>query len=150
MCLYYLCCVCTMERIAQETLCPAYYAVIPSVCRKPEKKKIQKNPTQHNCVRSCLMANSESQLLFSHTYLSFFARLLAQRPGGFLLNVRYFHISGPSGLASGRCKQTNKRLLGADFQQYKLVADQHRRSHIRTASVCGYSFGDCSILSIWG
>ena len=97
-----------------------------------KKKKIQKNPTQHNCVRSCLMANSESQLLFSHTYLSFFARLLAQRPGGFLLNVRYFHISGPSGLASGRCKQTNKRLLGADFQQYKLVADQHRRSHIRT------------------
>ena len=109
-----------MDRIAQETLCPAYYAVIPSVCGKPEKdktKQTKKNPTEHNCVRSCLMVNSDSQLLFSHTYLSFFAHLLAQRPGGFLLNVRYFHISGPSGLASGRCKQTNKRLLGADFQQ---------------------------------
>ena len=84
----------------------------------PKSPKLKpKNPTQHNCVRSCLMANSDSQLLFSHTYLSFFAHLLAQRPGGFLLNVRYFRISRPSGLASGRCKQTNKRLLGADFQQ---------------------------------
>lgn len=52
------------------------------------------------------MANSDPQLLFSHTYLSFFAHLLAQRPEGFLLNVRYFYTSGPSGLASGRCKQT--------------------------------------------
>lgn len=123
-----------MVRIAQEILCPAYFAVVPSVCGKPEKKK------KTNCVRSCLMANSDPQLLFSRTYLSFFAHLLAQRPEGFLLNVRYFYTSGPSGLASGRCKQTNKRLLGADFQQWKLVPGQNRRNCIRSAR--GYSPGD--------
>lgn len=101
-----------MERIAQATLCPSLLCCCSICLWQTRKKKPHKIS-----VRSWRMANSDPQLLFSHTYLGFLAHLLTQRPEGFLLIMGYFYISLPSGLAFGRCKQTNKRLLKANFQQ---------------------------------
>lgn len=68
------------------------------------------------CVRSCLMANPDLQLLFSHTYLSFSAHPRTQsrcqchnRAERLLLSVRCFYIARSSGLASSKASQPNKK-----------------------------------------
>lgn len=68
------------------------------------------------CVRSCLMANPDLQLLFSHTYLSFSAHPRTQsrcrchnRAERLLLSVRCFYTARSLGLASSKANQPNKK-----------------------------------------
>lgn len=68
------------------------------------------------CVRSCLMANPDLQLLFSHTYLSFSAHPRTQsrcrchnRPERLLLSARGCYTARSVGLASSKANQPNKK-----------------------------------------
>lgn len=97
------------------------------------------------CVRSCLMANPDLQLLFSHTYLSFSAHPRAQsrcrcrsRPERLLLSARGSYTARASGPASSKANQPNTKscfLLTSD--DLKLVYRlKSRKKHMRSSVVC--------------
>lgn len=106
-------------------------------------------------VRSCLMANPDPQLLFSHTYLSFPAHPRAQsrcrchsRPERLLLRARGSHTARSSGLASSKANQPNKKrcfLLTSD--DLKLVYRLKRqKKHMRSSEACCRPCGLSSLL----
>lgn len=97
------------------------------------------------CVRTCLMANPDLQLLFSHTYLSFSAHPRTQsrcrchnRPESRLLSMRNCYTARSLGLASSKTNQPNKKsclLLTSD--DLKLVYWLKRqKKHMRSSVVC--------------
>lgn len=108
------------------------------------------------CVRSCLMANPDPQLLFSHTYLSFPAHPGAQSrcrcrsgPERLLLSARACDTARSWGLASSKANQPNKKscfLLTSDDLKllYRLKRQKKRK---RSSVVCGRP---CSLSSLFG
>lgn len=109
------------------------------------------------CVRSCLMANPDLQLLFSHTYLSFSAHPYAQsrcqchnRAESLLLSARDCYTARSSSLASSKANQPNKKscfLLTSDDLKpvYRLKREKkHMTSSVVCCSPCGLSslFGE--------
>lgn len=97
------------------------------------------------CVRSCLMANSDLQLLFSHTYLSFSAHPCTQsrcrchnRPESLLPSERGCYTARSSGLASSKANQPNKKrclpLTSDDLKPVYWLKRQ--KKHMRSSVVC--------------
>lgn len=94
------------------------------------------------CVRSCLMANPDLQLLFSHTYLSFSAHPRTQsrcrchnRPESLLLRARDCYTARSLGLASSKANQTNRKsclLLTSDDLKpvYRLKKQKKKKERI--------------------
>lgn len=106
------------------------------------------------CVRSCLMANPDLQLLFSHTYLSFSAHPRTQsrcrchnRTESRLLSARGCYTARSLGLASSKASQPNKKsclLLTSDDLKpvYRLKRKKKNQTqkipkkHMRSSAVC--------------
>lgn len=105
------------------------------------------------CVRSCLMANPDLQLLFSHTYLSFSAHPRTQsrcrchnRPESLLLRARDCYTARSLRLASSKANQTNRKsclLLTSDDLKpvYRLKKQKKKKS--------AYEISSCLLQAFW-
>ena len=107
------------------------------------------------CVRSCLMANPDLQLLFSHTYFSFSAHPRTQsrcrchdRPESLLPSASRCYAARSLGLASGKANQPNKKscllLTSDDLKPVYWLKRQKERmwGHQLSAAVLLGSVGD--------
>lgn len=98
------------------------------------------------CVRSCLMANPDLQLLFSHAYLSFSAHPHTQsrcrchkRPESLLLSTRDCYTVRSLGLASSKANQPNKKsclLLTSDDLKLVYRLKRQIKKHMRSSVFC--------------